>query len=325
MKIFVVGGAGYIGHHVVRALLDEKYEVTVYDNLSSGKKENLFKQAEFIEGDILNYSLLESSMKKGFDGLIHFAAFKAAGESMIEPEKYSINNINGAINILNATSKSGVKQFVFSSSAAVYGEPKYLPIDEKHPTDPENYYGFNKLEIEKFLEWYDRLRGIKYAALRYFNAAGYDVKGRCRGLEENPANLLPVVMEVAAGMRDKVHIFGDDYDTRDGTGLRDYIHVNDLANAHVAALKYIDKTKESLMVNLGSEQGITVKEMIENAREITGHPIPVEIVERREGDPATVLASSTLAQEKLSWSAQYSDVKTMISSTWEIYKSMSKK
>ncbi len=325
MKIFVIGGAGYIGSHVVRALLDSGHEVTVYDNLSSGKKENLFNEADFIKGDILDWLLLENSMKRGFDGLIHLAALKAAGESMFEPEKYSVNNINGTVNILNAASKQNVKYFVFSSSAAVYGNPQYLPIDEKHPTDPENFYGFTKLEIERFLEWYDRIKGIKYAALRYFNAAGYDLEGRCRGLEENPENILPVVMEAAAGMREKVMIFGDDYDTRDGTGLRDYVHVTDLAAAHVAALNYLEKTGESLMVNLGSESGVTVKEMIENAREITGQPIPAETIDRRKGDPGTVLASSAFAKEKLSWTAKHSDVKTLISSTWDVYKDIAEK
>lgn len=320
MKIFVIGGAGYIGSHVVRALLDSYHEVTVYDNLSSGKKENLFDEADFIKGDVLDWVLLENTMKRGFDGLIHLAALKAAGESMFEPEKYSVNNINGAIHILNAASKLKVRYFVFSSTASVYGNPQYLPIDEKHPTNPENYYGFTKLEIERLLGWYDRLRGIKYASLRYFNAAGYDLKGRCRGLEENPQNLLPIIMEAAAGMRNKVPIFGEDYDTRDGTGLRDYIHVSDLAEAHVAALNYLKRNKVSLMVNLGSENGVTVKEMLESARKITGKPIPVETVGRREGDPATVLASSEFAKEKLSWTPKHSDVKTLISSTWEVYK-----
>lgn len=320
MKIMVIGGAGYIGSHVVRILLDNGYQVTVFDNLSSGTKENLFEGAQFIKGDILDYAFLVSAMKKNFDGLIHLAAFKAAGESMIKPEKYSLNNISGTINILNAASQCGVRHIIFSSSAAVYGNPKYLPIDENHSTNPENYYGFTKLEIERLLGWYDRLRGIKYAALRYFNAAGYDMKGRIRGLEKAPENLLPVVMEVAKGFRDRLEIFGDDYDTRDGTCIRDYIHVNDLADAHVSALEYIERKDESLLVNLGSEVGVTVKEMVESARDITGRSIESVVVGRRPGDPENLVASSAMARNLLSWQPNYSDVKSLISSTWEVYK-----
>lgn len=325
MKILVIGGAGYIGSHIVRTLLDKNYTVTVYDNLSSGRRENLFDDARFVKGDILEYNLLRDTMQSGFDGLIHLAALKAAGESMVEPEKYSVNNIAGTINILKATSECDIRRFVFSSSASVYGEPQYLPIDEKHPTNPENFYGFTKLETERLLDWYDRLKGIKYASLRYFNAAGYDIKGRCRGLERNPENLLPIIMEVAAGMREKLQIFGNDYDTRDGTGLRDYIHVNDLADAHITSLEYLRRTNESLTINLGSETGITVNEMVESAREITGKPIPAEVTARRPGDTATVLASSSLAKEKLSWIAQCSDVHTLISSAWEVYKDVAGK
>ncbi|MFC1534179.1 UDP-glucose 4-epimerase GalE [Thermodesulfobacteriota bacterium] len=321
MKILVIGGAGYIGSHVVRALLDKGFSVTVFDNLSSGRRENLFEGAKFVKGDILDYPTLFAVMKNGFYGLVHLAAFKAAGESMVKPEKYSVNNITGTVNILNAASESGIRRFVFSSSAAVYGEPQYIPIDENHPTNPENYYGFTKLEIERLLAWYDKLRDIKYAALRYFNAAGYDIQGRIRGLEKNPENLLPVIMEVAAGKREKLQIFGNDYPTRDGTCIRDYIHVNDLADMHVSALEYLDKNKESLIVNLGSETGNTVMEMLEAAREITGRPIPAEITGRRPGDPAELFASSSLAREILSFQPQYSDVNTLISSTWEVYKS----
>ncbi len=321
MKILVVGGAGYIGSHVARALLDKGYSVTVYDNLSSGCRENIFDDEEFVEGDILDEKLLLKTMQQGFDGLIHLAALKAAGESMVEPEKYAVNNITGTIHILNAAATSEVKRVIFSSSAAVYGEPQYLPIDEKHPVNPENFYGFTKLSIERLLDWYDRLRGIRYVALRYFNAAGYDLKGRVRGLERNPENLLPVVMEAACGMRKKLFVFGDDWETRDGTGLRDYIHVTDLAEAHVKALEYVVGNDTSLMVNLGSEKGVTVKEMVEKAREITGQLIPSEVVGRREGDTAVVLASASYAKEMLGWEAKHSDVATLIASTWEVYKS----
>ncbi len=325
MKILVIGGAGYIGSHVVCYLLERGCSVTVFDNLSSGREENLFNEARFVKGDILDYTLLKKTMCEGFDGIIHLAALKAAGESMAEPEKYSVNNIAGTINILNSVSECKIRQFVFSSSASIYGAPKYLPIDEKHPVNPENYYGFTKLEIERLLDWYNRLRGIQYASLRYFNAAGYDIKGRCRGTERNPENLLPVIMEVACGIRKKLKIFGNDYDTRDGTGLRDYIHVNDLAEAHITALEYMQKTDKCLIANLGSETGITVNEMVENARKIIGKPITVEYVGRRAGDPAAVLASSALAKKILSWEPCYSDVKTLISSTWGVYKDIAAK
>jgi UDP-glucose 4-epimerase len=259
-------------------------------------------------------------MTNGFDGFVHLAAFKAAGESMIAPEKYSVNNITGTLNLLNAAAAAGVRFCVFSSSAAVYGEPEYLPIDEAHPKKPENYYGFTKLEIERFLEWYDRLKNLRYAALRYFNAAGYDVAGRIKGLERNPVNLLPVVMEVAAGMRDELLMFGNDYTTPDGTGVRDYVHVSDLAQAHVQAFDYLVKNNRSITVNLGSENGISVKEVLDKARAITGRPIPVKTVARRPGDPAKLVASSKLAGELLGWKARYSDAETLIASTWKVYR-----
>jgi len=183
MKILIIGGAGYIGSHVARELLDRGHRVTVFDNFSSGLKENIFPEEEVIPGDILDYPALEKAMAGSFDALVHLAAFKAAGESMLKPEKYSVNNIAGTINILNAACAAGIRRLVFSSSAATYGEPRYLPIDEDHPTEPENYYGFTKLEIERFLAWYDKLKGLRFAALRYFNAAGYDVAGRIKGLE----------------------------------------------------------------------------------------------------------------------------------------------
>jgi UDP-glucose 4-epimerase len=259
-----------------------------------------------------------------FDGLVHLAAFKAAGESMLKPEKYSVNNITGTLNILNAASETGVKNIVFSSSAAVYGNPVYVPIDENHPTEPINYYGFTKLEIERFLGWYDKLKGIKFAALRYFNAAGYDVAGRVKGLEQNPANLLPIVMEVASGMRPNMQVYGDDYDTEDGTCIRDYVHVNDLADGHVLAFEYISSRHESIRLNLGSEVGISVKTMLDVARRITGKPIIANMGPRREGDPAKLVASASQAHALLNWKAQYSDPETLIASTWNVYKTIGK-
>jgi UDP-glucose 4-epimerase len=319
MRVLVIGGAGYIGSHVTRALLDKGHEAAVFDNLSSGCRENLFDGAAFYEGDILDDKALLSAMNRGFDALIHLAAFKAAGESMTHPEKYSVNNIAGTINILNAAAAANVGAIVFSSTAAVYGAPKYLPMDENHPLSPENYYGFTKLEIERLLEWYDRLKDIKYAALRYFNAAGYDAAGRITGLEKNPANLLPIIMEVAAGVREKLEIFGDDWNTPDGTCIRDYIHVSDLADAHVLALEHLVSQGKSFTVNLGSENGISVKSMLDTAREVTKRPIPSVIANRRAGDPERVIASSSKAKSILRWEAKRSDVRMLIDSTWKIY------
>jgi UDP-glucose 4-epimerase len=216
--------------------------------------------------------------------------------------------------------EGGIKNIVFSSSAAVFGQPEYLPIDEKHPVNPESYYGFTKLEIERFLGWYDRLKGIRFASLRYFNAAGYDVKGRVAGLESNPANLIPVVMEAACGIRKEVQIFGNDYDTPDGTGVRDYVHVSDLASAHVAALDYTSKNDRSVIVNLGSGTGLSVLEIVEAARRITGKPIPATVTGRRPGDPAKLTASSALAQDLLGWTARYSDLDTLIKTSWAAYR-----
>ena len=319
MRILVIGGAGYIGSHVARAFLDHGYEVTVFDNFQTGLRENLFNDAAFVHGDIMRPEQLRAAMAGSFDGCVHLAALKAAGQSMLQPELYSEANIAGTINILSQASAAGIARIIFSSSAAVYGSPQYLPIDEDHPKEPENFYGFTKLEIERLLEWYDRLKGMRYGAIRYFNAAGYDVRGRIKGLELNPENLLPIVMEVAAGIRPKLSIFGDDYPTRDGSCIRDYVHVSDLAEAHVTAFEYILKNDKSLTVNLGSETGISVFEMVERARSITGRPVPAEVTGRRAGDPSELVASSAKSRELLGWVPKYSDVDTLISSTWKMY------
>lgn len=322
-KILVIGGAGYIGSHVARAFLDRGYDVTVFDNFQSGVRENLFADAGFIHGDIMRPGQLRAAMARGFDGCVHLAALKAAGQSMLHPGEYADSNITGTINILNQLSEAGISTVIFSSSAAVYGSPRYLPIDEAHPKEPENFYGFTKLEIERLLEWYDRLKGVRYAAIRYFNAAGYDVAGRIRGLELNPENLLPIVMETASGIRPKLSIFGSDYPTRDGSCIRDYVHVSDLAEAHVSAFEYILREGRSLSVNLGSQEGVSVLEMVERARALTGRPIPAEISGRRPGDPAELVASSARARELLGWVPKYSDVDTLITSTWKMYENRS--
>ena len=319
MKILVAGGAGYIGSHVTRALLDDGKTVTVFDNLSTGLRQNLFAEAEFIEGDIMEPASLARTMRGGFDGLVHLAALKAAGESMVKPEAYARNNIAGSINILNAALEAGVRHVVFSSSAAVYGEPEYNPIDEKHPRRPINFYGYTKLQIEGLFDWYHRLRGMNFFSLRYFNAAGYDADGRVTGLERHPANLLPIIMEVAVGKRPSLQVFGDDYPTPDGTCLRDYVHVTDLADAHVRAFHYLSEHGGNHAVNLGSEKGMSVLEMLEAARRVTGKTIPHQVTGRRPGDPAVLYASSALARKTLGWRARMSDVDTLVTTTWRMY------
>lgn len=321
MKIFVTGGAGYIGSHIVYELCDEGHDVTIYDDLSLGREENIDNRAKLIVGSTLNKPQLnEALLQNKFDAVIHLAAWKAAGESMENPGKYAVNNIIGSMNLLNAVISAGIKNFVFSSTAAVYGFPNYLPIDEEHPINPANYYGYTKVFVEDNLRWYSQLKGINYVALRYFNAAGYDIKGRVRGKEKNPNNLLPIVLETACGMRDIVKIFGNDYDTIDGTGVRDYIHVNDLATAHILALKYLVDKKNNLIVNLSTEKGYSVLEVINKAKEITKKDIPYKIVGRRDGDPDTVVASYKKANELLNWKAKHSNLEIILSTMWKIYK-----
>ncbi|MBI5187249.1 MAG: UDP-glucose 4-epimerase GalE [Nitrospinae bacterium] len=319
MNVLICGGAGYIGSHVARRFLDAGHEVTVFDNLSTGLRSNLQGGAEFFEGDILDMEALKKAMASGFDALVHLAAFKSAGESMLHPEKYAENNISGTINLLNAMSEAKIRMFIFSSSSAVYGEPDYLPVDENHPLKPTNFYGFTKLEIERLLEWYEKLRGLRFVSLRYFNAAGYDPQGRITGLEQNPTNLIPVVMEVAAGIREEVLVYGDDYDTPDGTGVRDYVHVSDLSEAHLSALNYLEENNPSLKVNLGTERGFSVMEVVRAARTVTGKDIPVEIVGRRAGDPARVYAGASLAKKLLGWDPRYRTIEGILDTHWKAY------
>lgn len=318
MHILVIGGAGYIGSHVVKELLQQGVRVSVFDNMSTGQTENLFPEADFIQGDILDVPALEKAMQ-GVDGVVHLAAKKAVGESMENPEKYAVNNITGTLNVLNAMAKYGVKNFVFSSSAAVYGMPDYVPVDEKHPTNPINFYGFTKLEIERFLSWYGQLKEINWIALRYFNAVGYDAGGAVKGLEKNPQNLLPIVMETAVGIRSGMKIFGQDYDTPDGTCIRDYIHVSDLATAHWLALKYLADGGVSQSLNLGTGKGISVLEMVQQTEKIIGRKINYDFAERRAGDPALLVATSDKAQKLLGWTPCHSDLDTIIRTTWAMY------
>jgi len=319
LSILVIGGAGYIGSHVVLELCDNGYDVTVFDNLSSGYRINVDRRAVFIKGDIMDSNDLNSLFYKEYDAVFHFAAKKAAGESMMKPEIYATTNINGTINILNQMVKNNIKYFIFSSTAAVYGMPEYLPVDEKHPLNPINFYGFTKIEIERTLHWYSNLKDICFGTLRYFNAAGYDIKGRIQCVEKNPENLLPIVMETVSGKRDIMEVYGDDYDTCDGTGIRDYIHVNDLASAHVKTLSALVKNRINITINLATGKGYSVMEVIQNTNTITGKKVNFNIVERRVGDPAALVSISKLAHDMIDWECKYSDIKIILQSMWEIY------
>jgi len=318
MKVLVTGGAGYIGSHVVMHLCEAGHDVVVIDDLSLGDKKAVDSKATFIQGSILNKEDLNRCLKD-IETVMHFAAFKSAGESMKNPQKYSENNILGTLTLLQSMIEHNINNIIFSSTAAVYGYPEYLPLDEKHPLNPINFYGFTKLAIENMLEWYHKLLGMNYVILRYFNAAGYDEAERITSRENNPANLIPAIMEVASGNRDKIDVFGDNYDTPDGTGIRDYIHVSDLAKAHVKSLGLI-QAKQSETINLGSEKQYSVMEVISLTEKITGKTIPYEIVDRREGDPAKIYASSEYARKVLNWSASLSRLENIIETTWRIYK-----
>ncbi|MCB1142846.1 MAG: UDP-glucose 4-epimerase GalE [Leptospiraceae bacterium] len=321
MRVLITGGAGYIGSHIVRDLLDTRdYEILVVDTLEKGSEKNIFSGTKFIKGDIGEDSVLESCFEKPVDAVFHFAAWKGAGESMDFPEKYSLNNLNGTMKLITKMVEKGTKNFIFSSSAAVYGAPVTLPMDEDHPKNPENYYGFTKLMIEENLKWYGKLKGLRFAALRYFNASGYHPEGKVLGLEKTPANLMPIIMETAVGVRQSFQIFGDDYETPDGTCIRDYIHVSDLASAHILSLDYLQKKNESLIVNLGSENGSSVKEMTDLSEKIIGKKLNYTIGPRRAGDPAKLTASSGKARELLNWKPKFSTTEEIVRSTWEVYK-----
>ena len=318
--ILVVGGAGYIGSHVVKALRDAGRQPVVFDNLSTGLRENLFPEIPFIHGDLLIPEQVRAAMR-GIRSVIHLAALKAAGDSMLEPERYALHNLNGTVNLLNAAGTAGVRHFVFSSSAAVYGEPQYLPLDENHPTEPANFYGQTKLQIEMLLSWFSRLRNMRYAGLRYFNAAGYDPDGEVRGLEKEPNNLLPLVLETLLGWRENLELYGTDYDTEDGSCIRDYIHVSDLADAHLRALNFLEEHDEDLVLNLGTSKGISVLEILDAAKKVSGMDLPVILSDRRPGDPAVVLASAEKAERLLEWSPAFSDVETILKTMLAAYRS----
>ena len=317
-NVLVAGGAGYIGSHIVCELIDAGFSVVVLDNLSTGNIKNINSKSEFIKGDISDAKLLDLLLKD-VDTVIHLAASKAAGESMINPNKYSEHNIINSIHLMNGCLKNNIKKFIFSSTAAVYGYPQYLPIDEKHILNPINYYGFTKMIIEQQLLWYSRLKNINIACLRYFNAAGYDIKGRIMEKEKNPQNLLPLVMEVANNTRKNLEVYGDDYDTDDGTCIRDYIHVNDLATAHIKSIKALDK-HNNLILNLSTGLSYSVLDVINATEKITGLSIPYKIVDRRLGDPDKLYATSNEAKSILNWEPKFSDLDIIIDSMWKVYK-----
>ncbi len=321
MRVLVLGGAGYIGSHVVLDLLKNGHQVTVFDDLSTGDEANLFADTRVVIGDILEEKTLERLLQTAdFDAAIHLAALKAAGDSMREPQRYAHHNLRGAIALINQLTAHGVRRVLFSSSAAVYGDPRYVPMDEEHPTEPTNFYGFTKLQVEQYLSWLNKLGQADFASLRYFNAAGYDPEGRVKGLEREPKNLIPVTMEVAAGKRQRLEIFGKDYDTRDGTCIRDYVHVSDLAAAHTRAMERLQETGESFILNLGSETGYSVLEVFHAAERILGKSISHAFAARRPGDPAVLTASAAKARDLLGWRPRHSDLRTILETTWRMYR-----
>ncbi|MFR1811551.1 MAG: UDP-glucose 4-epimerase GalE [Terrisporobacter sp.] len=319
--ILVCGGAGYIGSHAVRQLIDKGEEVIIVDNLETGHEDAIHPKAKFYKVDIRD----EKSLNKVFeenkiDEVIHFAANSLVGESMTNPLKYFNNNVHGTEVLLKVMLAHDVNKIVFSSTAATYGEPKNIPILESDETNPTNAYGETKLCMEKMMKWADKAHGVKYISLRYFNVAGAHVSGEI-GEDHNPeTHLIPLILQVPLGKREFISIFGDDYETHDGTCIRDYIHVTDLADAHILAVHKLREGSESNIYNLGSGNGFTVKEMIEAARKVTEHEIPAKVCERRAGDPAKLVASSEKARRELGWNPKYENVEDMISSAWNWHK-----
>ena len=318
MRILVLGGAGYIGSHTVYELVDAGYEVIVIDNLLTGFKEAVHPQAKFYEGDIRDKIFLDNILsKEKIDGVIHFAASSQVGESMKNPLKYYNNNLCGTEVLLESMVEHGIDKIVFSSTAATYGEPESIPILETARTLPTNCYGETKLSMEKMFKWISKAHNLRYVSLRYFNACGAHPNGKIGEAHNPETHLIPLVLQVPNGKREYISVFGNDYDTPDGTGVRDYIHVVDLAQAHILAMEYLSKGGESNIFNLGNGVGFTVKEVIETARKVTNHTIPIREEERRAGDPSVLIASSEKARKVLGWKPQYADLETIISTAWK--------
>lgn len=321
MTILVLGGAGYIGSHTVYALIEKGVDVVVIDNLETGHIEAVHEKARFYKGDIRDRAFVDSVLdKEKIDAVIHFAANSLVGESMVNPLKYYDNNVNGTKVLLQSMVAHGLDKIVFSSTAATYGEPEKVPILETDRTEPTNTYGETKLAMEKMFKWTDRAHGLKYVSLRYFNACGAHVSGKIGEAHSPETHLIPLILQVPLGQREYISIFGDDYDTSDGTCIRDYIHVTDLAQAHILAVDYLMKGNESNIFNLGNGVGFTVKEVIYTARKVTGHEIPAKIAERRAGDPARLIASSDKARQVLLWKPEHADLEEIISTAWNWHK-----
>ncbi|WP_461240623.1 UDP-glucose 4-epimerase GalE [Paucilactobacillus sp. N302-9] len=318
MAILVAGGAGYIGSHMVARLVEQGQETVVVDNLSTGHKKAINAKAKFYQGDIRDRKVLDTIFEnESIDAVVHFAAFSIVPESMEKPLKYFDNNTGGMITLLEAMQAHDVKKIVFSSTAATYGVPKQIPIKETDPQDPINPYGESKLAMEKMMHWADVAYGIKFVALRYFNVAGAKEDGTI-GEDHGPeTHLVPIIMQVAQGKRDELSIFGDDYNTPDGTNVRDYVHVMDLADAHILALKYLNAGNDSQAFNLGSSTGFSNKQMLEAAREVTKQPIPAKLAPRRPGDPDSLVAASDKARTILGWQPQFDDVHDIIETAWK--------
>ncbi|MFC0187040.1 UDP-glucose 4-epimerase GalE [Fictibacillus aquaticus] len=317
MSILVTGGAGYIGSHTVLALKEKGETVVVLDNLTKGHRQAVLDGIPFYEGSLTDEAVLDQIFEQHkIDAVIHFAAHSLVGESVNDPLQYYENNVAGSLALVKSMVKHDVKNIVFSSTAATYGEPKSIPIQESDPTVPTNPYGETKLAIEKMLHWADGAYGLKSVALRYFNAAGADPEGRIGEDHDPESHLIPIVLQAALGQRESVSVFGDDYATADGTCIRDYIHVMDLAAAHVKAVERLRTAKESGIYNLGNGKGFSVKEVIETCREVTGRDIEAKIAERRQGDPAILIASSEKAKLELGWQPQYPELKEIVQHAW---------
>jgi UDP-glucose 4-epimerase len=316
MKILVTGGAGYIGGTLTRLLLSQGHAVTVYDNLCHSKRLAVADRAEFIAGDLADRPFLEKTLSQGrFDGVMHFAALIEAGESMKHPEIYFRNNTAASLTLLEAMLATGHDRLVFSSTAACYGEPESTPILEDAKLQPTNPYGESKLLVEQMLRWMNLSHGLKYASLRYFNVAGA-IEGYGEA-HEPESHLIPLILDVALGRRANIKIFGRDYPTKDGTCVRDYIHVRDLADAHLLALAALNDTRSRLIYNIGNGQGFTVFEVIESVRRVTGRPIAIEECARRPGDPAVLVASSEKIKRELGWKPQFAELDEIIASAWK--------
>ena len=315
MKILVVGGAGYIGSHMVKMLGQRGCRVTTLDDLSSGHRDAVLC-GDFVQGDMADRSVLDAVLSRGFDAVMHFASFIQVGESVQQPAKYYQNNVVNTLGLLDAMRAHGVSRFIFSSTAATFGEPQYSPIDEQHSQQPINPYGRTKLMVEQALADYDRAYGLKSVCLRYFNAAGADPEGQLGERHEPETHLIPLVLQAASGRRPHIGVFGRDYDTPDGTCIRDYIHIEDLCSAHWLALQSLMGGAGSQAYNLGNGQGFSVQEVIDTAERVTGRKVPVVNEPRRVGDPARLVADASLVRQQLGWQPKFADLDTIVAHAW---------